>query len=143
VSLSNGLRQSNGLSRSNGQQSAELAKGLGWFSLGLGVAQLAAPDAVNRLIGVQPTEANRDLMRAIGVRELIAGVGILTSDEPSGYLWARVAGDAMDLGLLATALSANSDKGRTALATAAVAGVTALDVLAAAGRSPLPAPLAA
>lgn len=115
---------------------AEVATGLGWFSLVLGAAQLAVPDAVNRLIGVQPTEANRDLMRAIGVREVIAGVGILGSDDPSGFLWARVAGDAMDLGLLATALNAGSEPARTGVATLAVAGVTALDVMAATGRAP-------
>ena len=113
---------------------AELATGLGWFSLALGAAQLAAPGAVNRLIGVQPTGANRDLMRAIGVREVIAGMGILGSGDSSGFLWARVAGDAMDLGLLATALNTGSEPARTGLATLAVAGVTALDVMAATDR---------
>ncbi len=108
-----------------------LALGLGWFSVALGVAQVSAPGAVNRLVGVQATEANRDLMRALGVRELVAGLGILIRDQPSGFVWARVAGDAMDLGLLAKALSSDSDKARAGVALAAVAGVTALDVVAA------------
>lgn len=121
---------------------AEVATGLGWFSLALGAAQLAAPDAVNRLIGVRPTEANRDLMRAIGVREVIAGLGILRSVDPSGFLWARVAGDAMDLGLLAIALNTGTEPARTGLATLAVAGVTALDVTAATAGAPSPGALA-
>ena len=112
-------------------QASGLTTGLGWFSLALGAVQLASPDTVNRFIGVQPTEADNDLMRAIGVRELIAGFGILTRDEPSGFLWARAAGDVMDLGLLGTALTSDSERGRTGMAFAAVAGVAALDVLAA------------
>jgi hypothetical protein len=63
-----------------------------------------------------------------------AGLGILARDEPSGFLWARVAGDVMDLGLLGTALTSDSERGRTGMALAAVAGVTALDVLAATQR---------
>jgi hypothetical protein len=107
-----------------------LATGLGWFSIGLGVAQLAMPDRVNRLIGVHPTEANRDLQRLIGAREIAAGVGLLATDQRPGFLWARVAGDAMDLALLGRALMAESDTPRAAMATAAVAGVTALDIRA-------------
>ena len=33
-----------------------LATGLGWFSIGLGAAQLVAPAWVCRLIGVRPTD---------------------------------------------------------------------------------------
>jgi hypothetical protein len=120
-----------------------LAQGLGWFSIGLGLAQVAAPQAVNRLIGVQPTEANNDLMRAVGVRELVAGYGILSRAEPSAFLWARVAGDLMDLTLLGIALTSNTDTGRAGMATAAVAGVTALDVVAATGTGAADRPLAA
>ncbi len=112
-----------------------LARGLGWFSVGLGVAQVAAPKAVSRLVGVEPTRASREIMRAIGVRELFAGAGLLVGRKPSPFLWARVAGDAMDLALLGTALAADGGKARTGAATAAVAGVTALDLLAATAGS--------
>jgi uncharacterized membrane protein len=111
---------------------------LGWFSIGLGLAQIAAPRAVARLIGVVDNEENRDTMFAIGLREITSGVGILTQREPAGWLQARVGGDAMDLALLGSALrSENNDRGRVAAAAAAVAGVMALDAIAAqrAGRA--------
>ena len=112
-----------------------LARGLGWFSVGLGVAQVAAPKAVSRLIGVRPTNGSREVMRAIGVRELVAGAGLLAGRKPAPFLWARVAGDAMDLALLGNALASDSEKTRAGAATAAVAGVTALDLLAATAGS--------
>jgi uncharacterized membrane protein len=106
-----------------------LAKGLGWFSIGLGLAQIASPQGVNRLIGVRDDEDNRNLMRGIGLRELTAGFGILSKQRPSGWLWARVAGDAMDLSLLGKALTSDdAQHGRVAAAAAAVAGITALDL---------------
>ena len=112
-----------------------LARGLGWFSVGLGVAQVAAPTAVSHLIGVKPTGGSRQVMRAVGMRELVAGAGLLAGRKPTPFLWARVAGDAMDLALLGNALSADGQKTRTGAATAAVAGVTALDVVAATAGS--------
>ena len=71
---------------------ATLPRGLGWFGVGLGVAQLAAPDVVNCLIGVQPTDDNRAILRASGRRELVAGLTILSKGEPSGTWLARMAG---------------------------------------------------
>jgi uncharacterized membrane protein len=106
-----------------------LRGGLGWFSLGLGAAQTAAPGFVNRLVGVDDTAPNRALMRAVGVRELAAGTGIFSRPRPVGWLWARVAGDAMDLTLLGAALgSRRNARGRVVAATAAVAGITLLDL---------------
>jgi uncharacterized membrane protein len=65
------------------------------------------------------------------VRELASGAGILSGRRSSGWLWSRVGGDAMDLGLLGRAMQAGDADGRRIVrATAAVAGVTALDVFA-------------
>ncbi|HEY9510882.1 MAG TPA: SRPBCC family protein [Verrucomicrobiae bacterium] len=103
----------------------ELARALGWFSIGLGLAELLVPRKLGRSIGVgeHPT-----LMRLLGVREITSGVGILTGQKPSGWLWSRLGGDIMDLALLGAALtSENSRPTRVALASAAVAGVTAFD----------------
>ena len=104
-----------------------LARGLGWFSLGLGAAQVVAPRALARAIGLTGTRKHGTVMRAVGVRELAAGVGILSHPQPGGWVWARVAGDAMDLALLAAGDSRK--RSRTAAAMAAVAGVTVPDVL--------------
>jgi uncharacterized membrane protein len=80
---------------------------------------------------VSDADAHTGLMRAIGLREISAGIGLLTDPKPTGFAVARVAGDVMDLALLANALTTPSnDRGRTALATAAVVGVGLLDVLA-------------
>ena len=103
-----------------------LSAALGWFSLGLGAAQLIAPGSVSRLIGIEDTPRNRDLMRAIGVRELAAGTGILTSSRPTGWVSARVAGDAIDLALLSA--GGGNERRRVTAAAAAVAGIAALDL---------------
>jgi uncharacterized membrane protein len=106
-----------------------LSSALGWVSLGLGAAQVAAPGWVGRVIGVDDTPGTRAVLRGVGVRELAAGTGILGRPRPAGWVWARVAGDAMDLALLGNALgSRRRAGGRLAAATAAVAGITALDL---------------
>jgi uncharacterized membrane protein len=119
----------NGASRDGGSE--QLANALGWFSIGLGLMELAAPSQTARLIGIDDSKTNRAILRAFGARELAAGVGILsTRRRPAGWMWARVAGDALDLAALGTALNSDeSDKRRLGGAIAAVAGVTALDVL--------------
>ena len=109
------------------RRQAGLTQALGWFSIGLGLAELAAPGAVARLVGVP---ANRALLRTMGLREITSGVGILMQDKPAAWMWSRVGGDAMDLALLGRALrSPDARRGRVAAATAAVAGVTVLDLL--------------
>ena len=115
-------------------RAAGMGRLLGWFSIALGAGQLAVPDWLSRLIGIQPTRATRTLMRAMGLRELVSGFGILTNRKASGWLWARVAGDALDMALLAKALTSQTDKARAGAATAAVAGVTSVDILAARRR---------
>ena len=106
-----------------------LAMGLGWFSIGLGVAEIVAPGSLARFIGVPDSRDSRNVMRTYGTREIASGIGILTQPRPAGWLWSRVAGDLLDLATLAKA-----DKyatSRTAGAAAAVLGVTALDIYSA------------
>jgi hypothetical protein len=109
-----------------------LAVGLGWFSLALGVVELAAPHGVARLIGVRPTEQTIKTLQALGAREVGAGLAILTQPDRPAWMWSRVAGDAVDLAALAAAMSSpRTRRGPAMIATAAVVGVTALDVLCA------------
>lgn len=115
-----------------------LANGLGWFSLGLGLAEVAAPGSVARLIGIQDDDRNRTLLRSplYGMRELAAGAGILSQSRPTAWVWSRVAGDIMDLGSLACAMASDrNDRKKVAMGMVAVAGVTALDVICAQGLS--------
>src|SRR3954449_7178874 len=110
--------------------SMKLAKGLGWFSIGLGLTEMLAPGWLARTIGV--SEERSGLLRAMGAREAVTGVGVLMQDRPTEGMWGRVAGDAVDISLLATAFkSPRSAKGRLAGALGMVLGVTLLDVVCA------------
>jgi hypothetical protein len=114
-----------------GKSDEPLATFLGLFSIGLGLWELAAPRSVARVTGAR---LHPQLIQAYGLREIMAGVGILSDHQPRGWLWARVAGDALDLATLGAAYAdaRSADDRRKVLASvAAVAGVTALDVLCA------------
>jgi uncharacterized membrane protein len=106
-----------------------VTQALGWFSIGLGAAELLAPGAVARLIGVDEEES-RGLLRAYGVRELIAGVAIVSRPKPTYWMWNRVLGDMIDLASLGRAMrSPGNNRVKLAGATLAVLGVTALDIV--------------
>lgn len=104
-----------------------LARFLGWFSIGLGTAQVTAPRAVCALVGARTDGAAPRVMRLLGLRELTQGTGILVRARPTMWLWSRVAGDALDLALL-TATAAKHRRARTAFAIANVVAVTIPDV---------------
>jgi uncharacterized membrane protein len=88
-----------------------------------------APQAIGRLIGLRE-HRHTTLLRAYGVRELAAGVGILTRPKPTYWMWNRVIGDAVDLKSLRNALEdEGNDSRKLRLAALAVAGVAALDVV--------------
>jgi uncharacterized membrane protein len=71
-------------------------------------------------------------MRVLGLRELTAGAGVLTQSQPALWLWSRVAGDAVDVTLLCSAmLDSRNQRGRLAIVLCKVLGVTAADVYAA------------
>ena len=107
----------------------QLADGLGWFSIGLGVLELVAARPLARAMGM---EERAELLRLYGARELATGVGILTQQDPTPWMWGRVGGDALDLATLAPGLDGdNPHRGNVGLAMAAVAGVTVLDVVCA------------
>ena len=98
-----------------------LARGLGWFSIALGVAQLVAPRGMSRAIGVSDQTM---LMRMIGMREIGTGLALLRQREPTPWVETRVVGDVMDLGLLAlAAYGANADRDRIAGATITVSAI--------------------
>jgi uncharacterized membrane protein len=129
---------SNGGHNGQGAQSAlmsvdkeQLARGLGWFSIGLGLAEVLTPRAVAKVAGLKGEHTG--LIRLFGLREIASGVGIFAQGKrPAASLWARVAGDALDVACLGAAFaSTEAKKGRLAFATANVLAVTALDVLCA------------
>jgi uncharacterized membrane protein len=120
---------SSGNETANRSGAERLAKGLGWFSIALGLAEVVVPRALARFIGVRPQPV---LLPALGLREITSGIGILAQERPVGWVWSRVAGDAMDLALLGAArMDRPCEEERVDMAAAAVAGVTALDLICA------------
>lgn len=106
-----------------------LAQGLGWFSVGLGLAQVLAPREFARFIGVRDDARNCTLLRLVGLRELACGAGLFSGRRPAGWAWARAAGDMMDLALLGSALASGAPRrDRVTAATAAVVGAAAADL---------------
>src|SRR5262245_8000410 len=106
-----------------------LAIGLGWFSVGLGLAELTAPRSLARLIGIRPNENAVSLLRTFGTRELANGIAILSEPDRPAWMWGRVAGDAVDLLSLLQAEKVDSHK--TTAAATALLGVVALDLFCA------------
>ncbi len=103
-----------------------VAHALGWFSIGLGLTEVVAGRALGRSLGMQ---GRTGLLRAFGLREIAAGVGILSQARPTGWMWARVAGDALDLAALGSAYTEdNPERENLGVAIGAVAGITAVDI---------------
>lgn len=106
-----------------------LANALGWFSLALGAAEMAAPGSIARAFGLG---RHPNLVRLYGLREIAAGVGILSGHNRAHWLWGRVAGDILDLATLISGLgSGRRERANVKVALVAVAGVTLLDILVA------------
>lgn len=93
------------------------ACGLGFFSIGLGIAELVAPRVIASLAGARVSPS---VIRLYGMREIATGVGLLMAWQRGPWLWGRVAGDALDIASV-----------ERPAAMAALAGVTALDIAAA------------
>jgi hypothetical protein len=109
-----------------------LARGLGWFSIGLGITELLAPGAITRTLGLQGREG---LVRAFGVREIGHGVMSLSVDKQVG-VWSRVAGDVLDIAAVLPGLRpSNRKRGNAELALLMLLGITALDLACAQGVS--------
>jgi hypothetical protein len=108
--------------------SDRLARNLGWFSIGLGITQIFAAEKITRLLGMQGKES---LVRAFGAREIGSGVMTLSVEKEMG-LASRIAGDVLDLAVLASAMHpGNRKRENVGVALAMVAGITLLDVIAA------------
>lgn len=106
-----------------------LARAMGWFSIGLGVAEIVGGRRIARGLGMS---GRASTVRLYGAREIGQGIGILRSQNPDGWMMARIAGDFLDLASLAPGLSPrNRRRERVQAAMLAIAGATAIDVLCA------------
>jgi hypothetical protein len=108
------------------KSASRLANALGWFSLGLGAAELLAPQAMAHWLGMRH---GAPILKAYGAREVAAGAAMLASRNKAPFVWSRVAGDVLDIAtLVSVAIERPSKRQRVALALAAVAGVTVADI---------------
>ncbi|WP_376090411.1 hypothetical protein ACE7GA_19785 [Roseomonas sp. CCTCC AB2023176] len=105
--------------------SDRLARGLGWFSIALGMTEMIAADRLARALGVRGYEW---LIRLFGAREITGGV-LSLSANPNVGIASRIAGDALDIAALLAALRrGNPRRGNVEMALIAVIGITALDI---------------
>lgn len=106
--------------------SDRLAANLGYLSLALGAAELIAPRAICRTLGLRGLAP---VVRAYGAREIVNGVAILSSHDPEPWVWTRVAGDLADVATVATGLrSDNRRRNSNMLALTGLLAVTAIDI---------------
>ena len=104
-----------------------LARILGWLSLALGAAEVVMPTALSHRLGLR---GGPWLVRGFGMREIVAGCLVLARPDSAFGPASRVAGDAMDIGVLVDACRpSNANRGAAAVALGLVAVVTALDIL--------------
>lgn len=107
---------------------AKMGRALGWASLGIGLAEILAPKFLEKTMGIGD---HRGLLRSLGARELVSGLGILSQRRPTqgmaAGLWSRVAGDVMDLSLLGAAARRSSKPGALAVVVALVLGIFLAD----------------
>jgi hypothetical protein len=110
----------------------KIGLGLGFFSIGLGLVELAAPGRLARWLGVDG-KAAKTTIALFGARELLAGGMLLRGPAVSTNVWNRVIGDAIDAAALGLAFTRSDRKGAVAGALAFVGGAALADVLAARG----------
>lgn len=104
---------------------AELARVLGWVSIGVGLTIVLAPGPLTKAIGLGD---HPNLGRFLGVRDLVLGVGLLLeSQNTAGWVRARSIADALDVALiLGGAATGAFRRGRAPIGVATGAGFSAL-----------------
>ncbi|GAB3901368.1 hypothetical protein [Spirosoma agri] len=104
----------------------KVARGLGWFSIGLGLVEMLAPRPLARVLGTPHT----GIIRVFGLREFVAGVGILAPNKPAPpWLWARVGGDALNMGALGLTYQNNAaTRKAVGVSLVAVVAIATLDL---------------
>ncbi len=109
------------------QSDDRLVRFMGLFGIGLGIAELVAGKRIARRVGLGDDRAL--LAQGYGVREILSGVLCMT--VPAVGIWARVAGDAVDVATLVPAFKADNEYRYGALAALAmVGGAVWLDLIA-------------
>ena len=110
----------------------QMARVLGWTSLAVGALEITATRKLEDEMGI---DDHHTLIRAFGIREIAAGVMILSqpgiTDALANSLWARVAGDAADVAMLGIAASTTRRPTGLMAIIAIVLAITGLDIFVA------------
>ena len=105
-----------------------VAKGLGWVSIAIGLAEILMPRQIERTMGLRGGQAT-GILRVLGVREICHGIDILSHRDPAPGIKARVAGDLLDGALLAVAGTKSRRPGGFLAICAMVLPVVVLDLI--------------
>ena len=118
--------------REHETQAESGSQALGLASIGIGLTELAAPQFVESMLGLDDQQRHRGILQVLGIRELMHGIGILTAKNGNGELtsglWARVAGDVLDTALLGVAATKTRRPASFAAVATAVAGIGVADL---------------
>lgn len=106
----------------------QAARGLGVASIGIGLAEIAMPRRIERLMGIGDG-TNTGVLRILGIREIMHGFDILSHRNPGPGVWSRVAGDALDGSLMGLAATKTRRPGGLLAAAAMVLPIIVADVL--------------
>ena len=110
----------------------KLGFGLGMFSIGLGLLEVAASGRLAKWLGIESRTA-KTIITLFGARELLAGGMLLRGPAVSANVWNRVIGDGLDAAALGLAFSRSNQGARVAGALGFVGGAALVDLWAARG----------
>lgn len=116
------------MSDRSGKTTSVLVKALSAASFGLGLSELVVPGKVAAVAGVDDTVRSRRVIRALGARECGHGAALLSG--PDRLVWTRVAGDVVDMALLAAGVAArgNGRRRQGTISAVALTGIAGLDL---------------
>ena len=80
-----------------GTDEQAIARGVGVVSIGLGIFLAAVPDRASLLLGM---DGYRQIVLALGLRDLVIGAGLVSGRVPRLWVIARAVSDAADAVML-------------------------------------------
>jgi hypothetical protein len=123
------------MSRHQRQVDTRAAHALGWASIGIGFAEIAAPRQVQHMLGLKDEATHRGVLRVMGLREVMHGLSILAEDRPNEALTdalrMRVVGDVVDTAALGVAAAKTKNPASFLAVALSVFGIGIMDTVVA------------
>lgn len=103
----------------------QITRSIGWGSIALGVAGIAAPRLLCRILGYGDRP---NLVRLLAARDLVIGAGLIAAHDARPWLLARTAAEAVDtITHAAGAITGTIDRKRAIVITAGAAVIGAFE----------------